>query len=72
MSNLVLAEKHWFVTGNIWNLFVTINDHIYYKSFIIYDTRPGCEPVIKLNKQLKENDLIELVRKELNLRLKLI
>jgi hypothetical protein len=72
MSNLVLSEKHWFVIGNVWHLMVSINDHIYTKSFIIYDTRPGCESVVETNKKLKEADLIEFARKELNVRLKLV
>lgn len=58
----VRLERNWIRIGDTFNLLVELDGCIFYKKFRVYDTKPGSEPVIELNKKLKEYDLIELVK----------
>lgn len=73
MEKTILATRHWFKVGEtIWQLLVEVDGHIYQKTVVIYDTRGDIKNILATNKKLKEFDLIEQVKKELDIKLKLI
>jgi hypothetical protein len=66
------VKRNWFVMGNNWHLLVEVKDKIFHKTVIIYDTRPGFEDTLSRNKQLKEYNLIEEVKKLMGVKIKFI
>lgn len=73
MEKTIITTKHWFRVGETtWQLLVEVDGHIYHKTLIIYDTQGDFSRVLATNKKLKEFDLIEQVKRELNIKLKLI
>lgn len=59
-------KKNWIRTGNVFNLFVEYDNEIMYKKFRVYNDL-GCQPIVDLNKKLKEFDMIESLRKKYNI-----
>jgi len=65
MTNKLEVKKNWFQLNNNWHLLVSVKDRVYHKTVIIYNTADASfESVLKTNKMLKENDLIEQIKKD--------
>ena len=73
MDKTITATKHWFRTNEtIWQLLVEVEGRVFQKTVIIYDIRGDFTDILNTNKKLKEFDLVDLVWKELGIKLKLI
>lgn len=72
MQEVILTNKNWFRMDNNWHLLVDVKGRVFHKTVIIYDTRPGFEDTLEVNKQLKENDLVEEIKNELGVKVKFV
>ena len=73
MGKTITATKHWFRLGETtWQLLVEVDGRVFHKTVIIYDTRGNYKNLLATNKKIKEFDLIEQVKRELDVALKLL
>ena len=64
MSDILQVKKSWIKVGNVFTLFAEIDKKVLCDNFCVLDTNPGSEPVVVLNKQLKEFDMVERIKRE--------
>jgi len=73
MEQMTTATKHWFrVSETVWQLLVEVGGRIFTKTLILYNIEGDFSKELNTNKKLKEFDLIEQVKRECNIKLKLI
>jgi len=72
MQEVIIATKNWLRMDNNWHLLVEVKSRVFHRTVIIYDTRPGFEDTLETNKRIKEADMIEEIKKECGVRVKLI
>ncbi len=66
---MITVKKHWLQLDNQYYLLADTQElgiEIPCRKFKVYDIYPGNEPILELNKKLKEFDLIEYIRTKSN------
>lgn len=66
--NRLIINRNWFRVGNVFNLLVEIDGHIFCKKFYAESVDDYAQSVIDLNKTLKEYDMIEEIKRRFNIR----
>jgi len=64
-----LVSRNWFKVGNVYHLLAEVEHRVFTTSYIVYNES---DDIVQLNKTIKENDLIEKIKREIGVRVKFI
>jgi hypothetical protein len=65
------VPRHWVKLNNNYHLLIAVGDRVFTTTYIVYDEVSTTADMVKLNKTIREGNLIERIQHELDIKVRL-